>query len=64
MEIMLEPRDDKVLIQSADRQHTHNPATELTDNELTDNGRSIAEQFGQPAETGAPQARYSATCSR
>ena len=37
-EIMLKARDDEVLIQPADRQHTHNPATELTNNDLTDNG--------------------------
>ena len=33
---MLKERGDEVLIQPAD-QHTHNPATELTNNDLTDN---------------------------
>jgi hypothetical protein len=37
-EIMLKERGDEVLIQPTDRQHTHNPATELTNSDLTDNG--------------------------
>jgi len=36
--VLLKERGDEALIQPADRQHTHNPATELTNNDLTDSG--------------------------
>src|SRR5829696_5199641 len=56
-------RDDEVLIQPADPQHTHNPATELTNNDLTDNGaqppNSLANRRSQ-----APQEPAIARCVR